>query len=423
VLLTASWIKQLEQYERLFVGFGGGLDPTVLLHNLAVQPELLSKLVAIHINHGLSKHALNWQEQCLEFSNALGIPIIIKEVAFEREANVEERARKARYTVFSNLVGEKDCLILAHHLDDQAETLLLQLFRGAGIDGLAAMSAETDFKKSKLLRPLLSCSRQSIKAYAKAHTLKWVDDESNLDLAFSRNYLRHAILPLVQARWPAVVNNLARTAAHCQQAQQNLDALAKIDSSDLKSVSLPLSSLDNLDPARLTNLLRCWLRSNKVILPDTSTFNRLIREVIQAKDDAKPEVRWKGFVIKRYQQTLYLLKVESEPNPKPKIWSNFPEPLGVEGLGTLVAKQVDQGFVLPEEGLIELRFRQGGELFHWHGQRKQLKKLMQEWQIPPWLRDRIPLLYVDGQLALVVGYAISDLFTSIQGGYHVRINL
>ncbi|MBA3537156.1 MAG: tRNA lysidine(34) synthetase TilS, partial [Tatlockia sp.] len=390
----------------------GGLDSTVLLQNLSTQPTLINKLVAVHINHGLSINAFQWQSHCQQFCKELGIQLIVKQVDFSRLANIEEAARKARYQAFAALLSEEDCLILAHHLDDQAETLLLQLFRGAGVDGLAAMPARKKFAEATLLRPYLKFSRQNLEDYAKAHQLEWIDDESNQNLAFSRNYLRQKILPLIGSRWPAVVRNLVRTTQHCQQAQSNLEALAKIDCPELKepSTTLALASLSGLDRARIANVLRFWFKLNKVKMPGTLSFNRLITEMIEAKNDARPLIAWKGYCVRRYQHKLYLMQDKEETVLSSQVWTCFPKPLVIEGLGKIIVREVAQGFLLPGQSQIEIRFRQGGELFNWHGQNKQLKKLLQEWQVPTWLRDRIPLFYINGQLAIVVGYAVSDLF-------------
>ncbi len=411
-LLDDEWLKKLSLYSRVFIGFSGGLDSTVLLHNLTAQPLLVNQLTAVHINHGLSANAFNWQEHCQQFCAENGIPLIIKQIDFARQANIEEEARQARYKAFSLLLTAEDCLLLGHHLDDQAETLLLQLFRGAGIDGLAAMAARKQFAPGQLLRPLLQYSRQTLADYAKFHGLKWIEDESNQDISFTRNYLRHEVLPQLRLRWPALIRNLSRTTLHCQQAQASLDDLANIDCPELKqcSMTLPIASLAALKHARIGNVLRVWFKMNKVKLPNTVTFNRLISEVIQAKDDANPQVGWQNFFVRRYRQTLYLIKKSSAILLQSQIWSSFPQPILLEGLGTLQTKKAEKGIVLPAPSHIEIRFRQGGELFNWHGQTKQLKKLLQEWAIPPWLRNSIPLLYINSQLAAVVGYAVSDLF-------------
>ncbi|WP_176695318.1 tRNA lysidine(34) synthetase TilS [Legionella massiliensis] len=417
-LLSVEWLKQLDQYKRVIVGFSGGLDSTVLLHSLANQPGLAQKLLAVHINHGLSPNAVNWQRHCQLFCKNLGIALQAKEVEFARHANIEDEARKARYQVFASLLSDEDCLILGHHLNDQAETLLLQLFRGTGIDGLAAMAESKDFGRAKILRPFLEQRRQNLETYAREYQLQWIEDESNQNTAFNRNFLRHEVLPVLDSRWPAIVNNLTRTASHCQQAQSNLDDLAKLDCPELSPASriLPLVRLNRLSEARITNVLRAWFKANNFRLPGTLTFNRLISEVIEARDDAQPKVAWQGGCVRRYQQALYLMADEESQPLSAMTWLLFPQPVVIEGLGTLVANNVAQGLLLPEQAQIEIRFRQGGELFYWRGQNKHLKKLMQDWSIPPWQRDRIPLLFINGQCAAVVGYAISDHFYAEEGG-------
>ncbi|KTD61622.1 tRNA lysidine(34) synthetase TilS [Legionella spiritensis] len=411
-----GWFKELFSRKRLYVGFSGGLDSTVLLHLLATHPDLKRKLSAIHINHGLSPNAQIWELHCRRFCRQLDIPCLVKRVSCQQEANIEESARRARYQVLAGLVQENECLLMGHHLDDQAETLLLQLFRGAGIDGLAAIPAQSRIGQGELHRPLLSCPRSVLKQYANTHQLDWIDDESNEDTRFSRNFIRHRVLPLIQERWEGVHRTLARTAQHCQQAQANLQDLAELDCPALKEVSSRLSvrHLTHLAPARISNVLRTWLRQNQVRLPTTATFSRLIDEIILAGDDANPQVAWDEVVIRRYRQTLYLLPRQSvDTTLKPMVWTSFPKPLDLgEQCGVLRARHAPTGIVIVPGSTIEVRYRQGGETLFWHGQTKSLKKLMQEWQIPVWLRQRTPLLYMNNQLVMVVGYAISDHFFS-----------
>lgn len=411
-LLTESWLQKLSSYHRLYLGFSGGLDSTVLLHTLAQQANLCDKLQAVHIHHGLSANADAWQIHCQQFCNRIAVPLIHKQVQFDRSGNIEENARNARYQVFASLLKKNDALLLAHHADDQAETILLQLLRGAGIDGLAAMASSKAFAKGELLRPVLMHTRKMLEAYAAQHQLAWVEDESNQDSGFARNFLRQAIMPLLEKKWPVAVANLTRSAMHCQQAKNNLDALAEIDYQGLadQGNQLDLSLLLKLQESRMVNVLRFWFKNNQVRLPSTSLLNRIIKEVILASADAMPFVPWDDVVLRRYQQHLYLLKNKpSFDHPALIPWAKFPEPLTLAAIH-LQAIASTKGIQVPAGSRVDLRFRQGGESFYWHGQTKQLKKLLQQWQIPPWKRDEIPLLYINGQLAAVVGFAISDHF-------------
>lgn len=415
LLLNAEWTTRLDEFTQLIVGFSGGLDSTVLLHLLASYPSLGPKLLAVHINHGISKNASSWQSHCEQFCFNLGIRFLSRSVQFNRCANIEEEARTARYQVFSSLLTATDCLILAHHREDQAETVLLQLFRGAGVDGLAAMTELSSLGLGSIARPLLSHSRAELESYAARHELKWVEDESNQEINYSRNYLRHQIMPLLLTKWPGVTGNLARTASHCQQAKANLDELAVSDYPELLVArkALFIDPLRTLSIERITNVLRVWLKRNHIQLPATTTFQRLIHEVINANADANPLVSWDGIEVRRYQHYLYVDNKKVINLATAIEWAEFPSPLVLTEYNLhLIAKKVDEGLVVPQNTAVIIRFRQGGEHFCWHGQTKQLKKLFQEWTIPPWLRDTIPLVYIDNQLAAVVGYAVSDLFYS-----------
>lgn len=412
-LLTPDWLPRLAVANRLIVGFSGGLDSTVLLHWLAQQPNVQKKITVIHVNHGLSQHALAWEEHCQRICQAMGVSFIAERVLLDLRANVEEGARTARYAVFQSLLQVGDLLLLGHHLDDQAETVLLQLFRGAGVDGLSAMRPIKPFAAAQLARPLLSCSRQKLASYAAHHQLQWIEDDSNADSTYSRNFLRHEIMPLLRTRWPGVAGNLARTGRHCQQAQELLDDMARQDGLDISKATLSITQLISLTAPRIINVLRAWLRYHAIRLPDTATLNRLLTEVIFARQDANPLVSFGGYCVRRYQQTMYLLSQEddSQIGTCAQAWSSFPEPLLLHnGLGLITPIPSHHGLVIEQAANLEIRYRQGGESLYWHGQSKSLKKLFQDWQIPTWLRTRIPLLYVDGELAAVIDYAISDHF-------------
>lgn len=420
-LLSDEWIGRLAQYRRLFVGLSGGLDSTVLLHSLAQHPALLARLYAVHVHHGLSDQADVWQLHCEQFCLKLSVPMILSAVSFDATANIEARARTARYEIFSSLLKEGDALLLGHHANDQAETLLLNLFRGAGVDGLAAMEEIRPLKQGHLIRPLLNFPRHQLQAYAHWHQLKWIVDESNLNQAFSRNYLRHQVIPQIESRWPGAIQNLTRTAFHCQQARDNLKTLAEYDAVqlDLSARQLPLAHLCALEPRRLSNVLRAWLKSHTTHLPSAKILLRIRDEVVFAKADAKPCVDWQGIRIKRYQNTLYLLPDQRNCTLNPRNWMNFPEAIHLE-IGTLKAVPAPSGFTRPKQtSQTTVQFRQGGERIHWRGQKKPLKKLMQIWRIPPWQRDQIPLVFIDGTLAAVVGYAVSDLFYGCQNSYQI----
>ncbi|WP_133129613.1 tRNA lysidine(34) synthetase TilS [Legionella yabuuchiae] len=422
-LVTKEWIARLAKCNKLFIGFSGGLDSTVLLHALSFESSLATKIVAVHVNHGISPNANQWQELCEHTAEILKVQFMAFKPEFSKEANLEEEARIARYYVFSSLMSTEDGLILAHHNDDQAETVLLNLFRGAGVDGLAAMPEEKPLAEGVLFRPLLHRTRLELERYAKEHQLSWVQDESNLNLAFSRNFIRHKIIPLLSTKWPGVMNNLSRTSEHCQEAQRVLNELAWSDSG-MQNLNQPILSLDKLKrltQARLTNVIRLWLRANGVRIPSAKRLQSLLNELILARALANPSMEWDNIQLKRYRQSLYL--ISSKPNVLPERipWNNFPSHLEIKGLGWLQAIEAQKGLCISKGSQIDVRFRQGGETFKWHRQTKSLKKLWQEWQVPPWERDNIPLIYVNGQLAAVVGFAVSDDVYCEDSGWAIDI--
>ena len=417
-ILTAQWIQTLESFACIYVGFSGGLDSTALLNGLAEIPTLSHKVVALHINHGLSPNAQHWQAHCLQVCQSLGITYQCIAVSIPQETNIEEAARTARYGAFAPCIGENACLLTAHHLDDQAETLLLHLFRGAGVNGLAGMRQTQKFSQGMLFRPLLTVSRQQLLQYASCRGLSWIDDESNTNEQFSRNFIRQQVIPLLQTKWPAVSQTVARTSQMCRQAQSNLEDLALLDCPTVKDTigELHLPSLKSLSEERLPNVLRLWLQHHDVRMPNQATFTRLIRELIHADHDANPEVAWDKVVVQRFRNTLYLSSRRDEvasvtiKPQQPLSWPAFPEPLIMPDARVLLAFVASQGVIIRAGDCVEVRYRQGGENFFFRGQNKALKKLMQEWAIPPWLRARTPLLYINDELAVVVGYAISDRY-------------
>lgn len=415
--INTQWINRLQSFKQIIIGFSGGLDSTVLAHLLSAHPCLKPRLLAVHVNHGISNNALHWQKHCEQWCQNLNISFMAQAVDFRRSANIEEQARKARFAVFNTLLDKDKCLLLGHHLDDQAETLLLQLFRGAGLDGLASMLECNHSLQGSIFRPLLPHSRAQLLAYAKAEDLSWIEDESNLDTAYSRNFLRHEVIPLLSSKWPGIKANLARTAQHCQAARINLDELALLDCQQLKKPSntLSISSLKVLSEERIINVLRRWLRTNGLQLPATVIFKRLVHELLWASPDATPRVSWNEINIYRYQDHLYIESAMVEPTVQNYLWTQFPQPLVLAGGQQLLAKETDAGLYIAKNAKLTVTFRRGGEQIILHGQTKQLKKLLQQWQVPTWRRASIPLLYINQQLAAVIGYAISDLFYTDQG--------
>jgi tRNA(Ile)-lysidine synthase len=408
VLLTKDQIQDFAQYQRLLVGFSGGLDSSVLLHRLVQEKSVRDKIFVIHINHGLSTQANVWQEHCATVCREYNINYAFYTVDFERSCNIEEHARDARYQKIAALMTKNDALLVAHHADDQAETVLLQLFRGAGVDGLAAMPYISDFASGVMLRPLLKKTRAELESYAMTHKISWINDESNQQIEYSRNYLRHHVMPHIRAKWPKMSTNISSCASNLQQAQDNLQYLAQLDCNDLHAATLNCTSLKKLPNARLINVLRQWIKNNQVRMLSTKQLHDLIKTVIYAKQDAQPKLIINNIIIYRYQETLYLQPYLPKQVQYALDWTFFPQEICWHDNRILTAQLSSTGIKIAKGSKIKLTTRVGGEKIRWHGQTKLLKTLLQEWKIPPWQRDNIILMYIDNILAAIVGYAISD---------------
>jgi tRNA(Ile)-lysidine synthase len=403
--------------EQLWVGFSGGLDSTVLLHSLKqlLPTPMQQQLRAIHIHHGLSPNADSWAQHCQQICDAWSIPLTIQLVDAKPQSgeSPEAAARQARYQVFTKLIRKNTMLALAHHADDQAETVLLQLLRGAGPKGLAAMPAIAEFAEGLLARPLLSLSRQQLMQYAIAAGLTWIDDESNANIAFDRNYIRHQVMPQLAARWPAAVTCIARSAQHCADANQLSEELAGVDLQEcifesapehtniISSAIIDCRKLQLLDKVRQKNVIRCWLQQQHLPLPSTVKLQQILDTIVASRHDATPCVTWPTAEVRRFRYGLYAMPPQLPHDATwEHVWDVSQDLTLPAGLGILSAAQFQP---LAQGKPLHVRFRRGGEMMHLphRAGHHTLKKLMQEWNIPPWQRDRTPLLYRDGKLIAV----------------------
>lgn len=398
------------------MAYSGGIDSHVLLCWLAGQRPLAENrsVSAVHVNHGLHSEAPHWSEHCRVICEQLDIPLRILTVDARPQPgeSPEAAARHARYSALQSQLQPDTAVLTAHHQDDQAETLLLQLLRGSGPSGLAAMPMAARLGRGWLWRPLLEIPRAEIADYAQSHGLQWIDDTSNADRRPDRNFLRHDILPLLKSRWPASARTLARSARLCGEAAELLDTLATADLHPTRCEDdtgcLLIPALQELDEPRLRNVLRHWLRDLHLPPPTAVQLARIVHEVIAAPSDRRPLVHWPGCEVRRYRQRLYAMT----PRPPPVLDSHYPLHLSdgechIPGIGRLRwRRQAGQG--LDPDKLngraLSIRFRHGGECLRPVGRKQvhSLKKLWQEAGVPPWERDRFPLLYADEALVAVV---------------------
>jgi tRNA(Ile)-lysidine synthase len=417
VTLNAGILRQqLAQLEtvagkpsKYVIAFSGGLDSSVLLHALAsLREELGVPMVAIHIDHGLHEDAGAWSEHCRAVATELGVAYLSRSVTVQLESGKgpEASARDSRYAALHAELAYGDWLLSAHHREDQAETLLLNLVRGSGPLGIAGIGAIRRFGPGWLARPLLNTSRDELLEYAEREALNWVEDPGNVDRRFDRNFLRHDILPRLKSRWPDIAARLQRSASHSGEAAQLLSDLARIDLESLggRPERLPIDGLIGLSVARQRNVLRHALRCLGLSTPTMMQLERILSEVIPAREDAQPLVVWPGASVRRYRNALYLLPEKLVEMPEPIELRGNEVPLGA-GLGVLQfvdgeARGLSKALL--ERG-IRICFREGGEGFMPEGQThtRKLKKLLQQEGIVPWMRDRLPLIYAGDDLVAV----------------------
>lgn len=422
VVLNLNFLRETLSklsYKKYLIAFSGGLDSSVLLHLMANwhQQDPNIHVTAIHVNHHLSPNAAIWMQDCLEVCALLKIPCIIENVEAKPNANEspEAAAREVRYAALAKHLFSDTLLLTAHTQDDQAETVLLQLLRGSGVKGLSAMPILMPFAKSFLARPLLTISRIDVADYAAQQKLTWVEDESNQQLRYDRNYVRHKIMPLLQARWPQAHNTLSRVAKHCASADELLTELAEQDWLPCKGTqknTLSCQKLLILSQSRRFNLLRHWLQAQQFLLPSTAKLKQIELNVLHAKPDAEPLVSWDKVQVRRYRDDLYALALTNSGDTPLNISWDLQSALKLPGsFGTLIATlQIQDGLYLPLGMKLNVRFRRGGERCHPAGRSgsRSLKKLMQEWEIPPWRRNSVPLLYLEDELVGVVGHCIIE---------------
>lgn len=388
---------------KLLLAYSGGLDSNVLLHLLVqVNKTLPFQLRALHVHHGLSVNANTWADFCASTCKQLHVPLITAKVKVENNGlGIEATARTARYNAL--LQADADFVLLAHHQDDQAETFLLQLARGAGVKGLAGMATVNN----AWLRPLLNAPRSALLQYAKQHRLAWIEDESNADTQFDRNFMRHEILPALAKQYPAIQTTISRSALHMAEANALLDEIAAQDiAACTNSGQLNLLLLQQLSQARIHNALRWWLVHNDGDLPSTVQLKQITQQLFFAKTDAMVKIKVSNsHTLQRYKNCAFLQKnVETVPAIN-LLWQGEDVVVLPDGSSLLFMQILGQGFALNRVPNIKLRIknREGGERFRPDLGRpsRSLKTVLQTCEIPPWQRTRWPLIFMDETLVMI----------------------
>jgi tRNA(Ile)-lysidine synthase len=430
--VAAEILPLLPAHSSILIGLSGGVDSVVLLHLLHKLSLRYSwQLSALHVHHGISQNADAWADFCVDLCARHHITLHVErvDIAPLLQHGIEAAARKLRHAAFA----EQSCdfVALAHHADDQAETLLLQLLRGAGVRGASAMPqfiARTG--TAAVIRPLLHVSRDEILAYAAAHQLHWMEDESNADDSYPRNYLRHRVFPLLGEKFPAYRNTLARSAVHFAEASTLLDELAEQDAAGaINGNTLSIAALQGVSPARAKNLLRYFLHGAGVQMPQTVQLDDMLKQLCGAREDAAVCVAYGDIEVRRYRGKVYVLHALGEFDRELVLAWDGGHKLAWPALNTrLDFRRVrGQGISLAklQHAPVTLRLRRGGETLRIHPDAgsRTLKNLLQENHIPPWYRDRLPLLYCGDELVCVPGVAISASYLADHGEAAVRVEL
>jgi tRNA(Ile)-lysidine synthase len=412
-LVAAKLIRWVRPGQHLMLALSGGVDSVVLFDILArLRASLNFRLSALYVNHQISPNAPAWGRFCADLCARYDVPFTEEAVDLDRHGgeSLEALARAARYRVFSRL--DTDFVVLAQHLDDQAETLLLQLLRGAGLKGLSGMP---DCRRQEsggreggvaLIRPLLETPRGAIVDYAGKHGLAWIEDESNRDVGFDRNFLRHDVLPVLEKRFPSYKQTFARASRHFAEAADLLDELAALDASGaIRENRLDVAALRRLSPARAKNLLRYYLDRQGMLMPSAVRLDNILRQLTDARPDARIHIRQGEFELRRYRDEVYALRKLDEGAPEFSLPWHFEEVMELP-VGRLdFERRYGEGISLARlmGKPVTVRYRRGGERLRPECGRpsRSLKNLLQETAVPPWRRERLPLLFCGDELVFV----------------------
>ena len=421
------------------VAYSGGLDSAALLHlaNAYARAHGLA-LFAFHVHHGLSENADGWLAHCKEECAALGIPFDARRVTIEAKEcdGIEQAARTSRYGALGELCRLHDVRVLltAHHKDDQAETVLLQLLRGAGLAGLSGMalaheaSALLGAPSLILARPLLDMTRSELEEFVARHGIRYVEDESNGDIRYSRNALRHKVAPVLHTHFPGYQTRLARAAEHAQAAQRLLVELAALDWQTCATGDcIEMARFSELGDERQDNLLRYWFSLHRVRMPSSAWLREMRTQLLRAREDAQVRVIHQDCEVRRHRGRAYLVpRADKENADAARIftWHGEPSIAFPEFGGILHFDPMEEGVAgWPVDEALEIRWRNGGERLKLAPDRptRSLKHHFQALDIPVWERQRLPVVFAAGRLVFAAGIGMNWAAVSESAGKSIRL--
>jgi tRNA(Ile)-lysidine synthase len=421
----AKEITYIEQTSgRVIVAYSGGLDSCVLLN--LVCKFINRPIYAIHINHGLNPDAELWQDHCAQSCKILKVDYVSTNVAVSSEGSQEAAAREVRYEAFESFLEQDDLLLLAHHLNDQIETLFLKMFRGSAPFGLEGMPKHRKLGLGSIYRPLLEISQEEIRDYAEFATLNWIDDSSNQNVAFDRNFLRHKIIPLIESRWPNFKESLVKNDSSTRRVRVEMLALAKMDFENVSLCNdrLDLLALGRLSFTRQLSLIRYWFQSLHLAhIPGESMMRESLNSFFVGGDNTSPKLEWRGKVLQRFSQVLYMYDALDSSalsdSHKGKLTSDTTMIKLGNGYLTL-GKLFSSGLAIEDITNLSIRRRKGGEQMAFKEQHKSLKNLFQENAIPVFLRDYWPLLFYGEELICIPAMPAWDIEAIIAPQYEAH---
>jgi len=422
-------LKQDNSNLEILMGFSGGLDSSVLIHLLSqMRAKLNFKLKAIHVHHGLSSSADDWLNFCKEKCKLLDIEFHSEKVKINEKTSlgIEGEARKLRYKAIKET--QKDIVALGHHQNDQAETLMLQLLRGAGLKGLAAMP-EFDSKR-KFWRPLLYIKKDTLEKYAKDKKIEYIEDESNQDINFDRNFIRKKVLPLIESRYPSSIETMSRSAINISEGHHLNELVALDDSKSVMSDDgkyLFITDLKSLPKIRAINLIRWWLSFNNLLMPSRRNIDELYKQILLIKRDTSLNLKISDDAsIRAYNNKLFIVSLDINPSKFDLKWSGQEELYLPNKTKLQFIKIKEGGLSLSKLGVktLRVRSRAGGEKLKPFSDQpsRSLKYLFQTADIPIWERGQIPLIFAKNQLVAVPNLAIQHKYKSIKGEEGYQIN-
>ena len=430
--LIDSVLSHCNPPKHIYIAYSGGVDSHVLLHLCAAHPKLKSNITAVYVHHGLQVSADAWAVHCQKTASLLGVHCQVLRVNAKPTLgeSPEEAARNARYSALKTLMNNDDVLLVAQHREDQLETVLLQLFRGSGLQGLSAMPESSVFGLGHLLRPLLNTAKSTIDAYAQTHGLNWVEDPTNQSHDYDRNYLRNAILPLLKQRWPACDKTVARSARHCADAQVLISAMSEqlfLQVFNNDDQTLVISQLMTFSIHEQTLIIRHWFQYLNLKMPSQAFVKRVQSELLNARLDSDPIIARRHYCVRRYRDKLYCLPSSLTLPFESVSWPKDSLSLTLSNQEVLSCEQSSAGInrSLWQKATVTVCVRQGGEKIRLTGRsgHHTLKKLFQEAEIPTWERENLPLIYLDGQLAAIADLWISADFYSVEPDNCLKLGL